>query len=231
MPSRQDGPPGGEVRWRDSLGGVETGCVGKRGIGRAIARRFAEEGADLVLTELARDGTRVVASKAECGWGAAWRQSPRGACDWASGHHTALSDIRASDQIDRVLAQMLEGFGQLDVRINNAAAPPGQDRVQVVDLLEEAWEAVLDTNLKGRFLCAKAATILMQRRRIRGWLINIASVDGKVGRQHLAAYCSSKFGLIGFTQSLAMELAPAGIMVNAMAACQGRRTLRQPPPS
>jgi len=103
--------------------------------------------------------------------------------------------------------------------VNNAAAPPGADRVPVVDLEEEAWDTVLDTNLKGTFLVSKAVARVMLEKKIRGRIVNIASDRAKVGTTNLAAYCASKFGLVGFTQSLAMELAPAGITVNAV--CPG----------
>jgi NAD(P)-dependent dehydrogenase (short-subunit alcohol dehydrogenase family) len=132
---------------------------------------------------------------------------------------TALLDIRSARQINGVIGQALERFGRIDILVNNAAAPPGADRFHVVELSEEAWDAVLDVNLKGSFLCAKAAATLMLRRKTRGRIINIASDMGKIGAANLAAYCTSKFGVIGFTQALAMELAPAGITVNAV--CPG----------
>jgi NAD(P)-dependent dehydrogenase (short-subunit alcohol dehydrogenase family) len=103
--------------------------------------------------------------------------------------------------------------------VNNAAAPPGADRVPVVELPEEAWDVVLDTNLKGTFLVSKAVARVMLEKKIRGRIVNIASDRAKVGTTNLAAYCASKFGLVGLTQCLAMELAPAGITVNAV--CPG----------
>jgi meso-butanediol dehydrogenase/(S,S)-butanediol dehydrogenase/diacetyl reductase len=132
---------------------------------------------------------------------------------------TALLDIRSTSQIDGVVAQALAAFGRIDILVNNAASPPGADRVPVVDLLEEAWDAVLDTNLKGTFLVSRAIARVMLQGKIRGRIVNIASDRAKVGTANLAAYCTSKFGLVGFTQSLAMELAPAGITVNAV--CPG----------
>ena len=103
--------------------------------------------------------------------------------------------------------------------MNNAAAPPGGDRVPVVDLSEEAWRLVVETNLTGSYLCARAVAAAMLGMGTRGRIINMSSNCGKVGYARLAAYCTSKFGLIGFTQALAMELAPAGITVNAI--CPG----------
>lgn len=195
-----------------------TGCGGEHGIGRGIARRLAADGADLVLTDVAPRGTRIVSTKPETGWGGL--EAVAAEIRWAGQRAiTALLDVRSAAQIDSAIARALDAFGRLDILVNNAAAPPRADRVPVVQLSEEAWDIVLDTNLKGSFLCAKAAATVMLGQKIHGRIINIASDRAKIGTANLAAYCSSKFGLVGFTQSLAMELAPAGITVNAI--CPG----------
>ncbi len=195
-----------------------TGCGGERGVGRAIARRLAADGADLVMTDVAPTGTRVVASKPATQWGGleAVAAEIRAAGQRAV---TALLDIRSPRQIHDVIAKALETFGRVDILVNNAAAPPGADRVPVVELSEEAWDSVLDVNLKGTFLVSKAVATEMLRQKVRGRIMNIASDKAKTGSANLAAYCASKFGLVGFTQALAMELAPAGITVNAI--CPG----------
>lgn len=192
-----------------------TGCSGERGVGRSVARRLAADGADLVITS---SGTRMALSKPTSGWRGleAVAQEVR-----ESGREclTAALDVRSASQIDRVIQMTLEKFGRLDILVNNAAAPAGADRVPVVQLSEEAWDIVLDVNLKGTFLCSKAAVRAMLSQHIRGRIINIGSDNSKVGQPKLAAYCASKFGLIGFAQALAMELAPAGITVNTV--CPG----------
>ncbi len=195
-----------------------TGSGGEHGFGRAIARRLAADGADLVLTDVAPAGVKVVPAKPTGSWGGleAVADEVRKAGRRAV---TALVDVRSADQIEAAVRAALEAFGRIDILVNNAAAPPGADRVPVVELGEEAWDTVLDVNLKGAFLAARAVARVMLERGIRGRIVNMSSNCGKVGYARLAAYCASKFGLIGFTQALAMELAPAGITVNAI--CPG----------
>jgi NAD(P)-dependent dehydrogenase (short-subunit alcohol dehydrogenase family) len=195
-----------------------TGSGGERGFGRAIARRLAAEGADLLLTDVTPAGVTVVPSKPTGGWRGleAVADEVRAAGRRAV---TALVDVRSADQVEAAVKRALDTFGRLDILVNNAAAPPGADRVPVVELGEEAWDTVLDVNLKGAFLCSRAVARAMLERGTRGRIVNMASNCGKVGYPRMAAYCASKFGLIGFTQALALELAPAGITVNAI--CPG----------
>ena len=192
-----------------------TGCSGERGIGRAIARRLAADGADVVLTS---SGVRLAINKPTSGWGGleAVAKEVRDAGQRAL---TVSLDVRSAAQIAETMDRTLKEFGRLDILVNNAAAPAGADRVPVTQLSEDAWDIVLNVNLKGPFLCAKAAANAMLSQKIRGRIINIGSDNSKVGQPRLAAYCASKFGLVGFAQALAMELAPAGITVNTI--CPG----------
>jgi len=192
-----------------------TGCSGERGIGRAIVRRLAVDGADVVLTS---SGVRLAINKPTGGWGGleAVAKEVRAVGQRAL---TVSLDVRSAVQIAEAIDRTLKEFGRLDILVNNAAAPAGADRVPVTQLSEDAWDIVLDVNLKGAFLCAKAAANAMLCQQIKGRIINIGSDNSKVGQPRLAAYCASKFGLVGFTQALAMELAPAGITVNTI--CPG----------
>jgi 3-oxoacyl-[acyl-carrier protein] reductase/meso-butanediol dehydrogenase/(S,S)-butanediol dehydrogenase/diacetyl reductase len=195
-----------------------TGSGGERGFGRAIARRLATEGADLVLTDIAPAGIRVVAAKRATGWRGLEavadeiREAGRRAV-------VAQVDVRSADQVQRAVDLADRTFGRIDILVNNAAAPPGADRVPVVELPEETWHVILETNLTGTYLCSKAVAGLMVARGTPGRIINMSSNCGKVGYARLAAYCASKFGVIGFTQALAMELVPHRITVNAI--CPG----------
>ena len=191
-----------------------TGAGGEHGLGRAIARRFADEGADLVLVDVAPTGLRVAAMP-PTGWrgidavAEEIRKVGRRAL-------TAIADVRSAPQIATVVTRALQEFGRIDVLVNNAGAPGNLDRTLVVDLTEDAWDTVIDTNLKGTFVVSQAVARTMLDRGIRGRIINMSSQWGKKGGARRAAYCASKFGIIGFTQSLAQELASSGITVNAI---------------
>ncbi len=192
-----------------------TGCSGERGIGRAIAQRLATEGADVVLTS---SGTRLAITKPTGGW-AGVESVAKEVRETGRRALTVSLDVRSVAQIAAVVERTLKDLGRLDILVNNAAAPAGADRVPVTELSEEAWDTVLDVNLKGVFLCSKAVANAMLAQNIRGRIINIGSDRSKTGRAKVAAYTASKFGLVGFTQAFAMELAPAGITVNTV--CPG----------
>lgn len=186
-----------------------TGAAGAQGLGRAIALRLAQEGANLVVNDLnedagSRTGLPKVVEEIE-------------ALD--QGALAVYADVTKADQVDQMVEQALERFGRIDIMVNNAGAPAGADRVPVVELEEEAFDLVLDVNLKGTFLCCRAVARHMLQRGGGGTIINISSTSGKHGVARFAAYCASKFAVRGFTQSLARELAPHQITVYAI--CPG----------
>ncbi|MDE0297406.1 MAG: SDR family oxidoreductase [Candidatus Poribacteria bacterium] len=190
---------------------VVTGAGGEHGIGRAIANQLAQEGADVVVTDIVNDphghdpgrwgGASAVVSEIE-------EKGRKSMC--------VFTDVTDANQIDSLVRQALERFSRIDILVNNAAASPGPDRVPVVELEETAWDEVQNVDLKGTFLCCRAVSRHMIERGKGGKIINISSIMGKHGRARFAAYCASKFGVIGFTQSLAHELAPHKINVNAI---------------
>ena len=186
-----------------------TGAAGAHGLGRAIALRLAQEGADLVVNDLSEDagirtGLPEVVKEIEA---------------LGQGALAVYADVTNADQVDQMVEQALERFGRLDILVNNAGAPAGRDRVPVVELEEEAFDLVLNVNLKGTFLCCRAVARHMLQRGGCGTIINISSTSGKHGVARFAAYCASKFAVRGFTQSLARELAPKQITVYAI--CPG----------
>ena len=188
-----------------------TGAGGEQGIGRAIAMRLAHEGANVVVNDL------EAPAQGASGWGVtdvAWNIEALGRK--ALG---LLADVSDAAQVERMVTETLERFGQIDILVNNAASRPGRDRVPVVELEEEAFDLVQQVNVKGTFLCSRAVAREMIRRGKGGKILIISSTKGKHGAACYAAYSASKHAVIGFGQSLALELASQQIQVNTI--CPG----------
>ena len=197
---------------------IVTGAGGRHGIGRAIATRLAQEGADVVVTDIPQSLDAIRPEDRQEGWEglpsvvkeieAAGRQSLG-----------LFSDVSDSAQVDQMVGQVLERFGQIDILVNNAGSRPGRDRVPVVELEEDAFDEVLRVNVRGTYLCSRAVARHMVARNQGGKIIIISSGAGKRGIARYAVYCASKFALVGFTQALAQEMAPHRVNVNAI--CPG----------
>ena len=117
-----------------------------------------------------------------------------------------------------MVAATVDRFGAIDVLVNNAAAPQGADRADIMDIPLEAWDLVIGVNLRGTYLMCRAAVPHMRRQRY-GRIVNISSMAGLTAAPFSTAYSASKAGVIGFTRALAMDVAPWGITVNAV--CPG----------
>jgi len=176
---------------------VVTG--GTRGIGLAIARRFASDGYDLVVTYR---GDETAAREAET--------ELSGLTERVA---VIAADSSVTDDAGRVIEQAVKGFGRLDVLINNAGIT--RDGL-IMRMSESDWDDVLTTNLKGAFVLSKAAIRPMLRQR-SGRIINITSVVGLVGNAGQANYAAAKAGLVGLTKTLAKEVGSRNITVNAVA--------------
>ena len=196
-----------------------TGCARYRGMGRAMSRVLAVAGADLAITDIETSGTRNLGEQGEdeerIGWTGlgSLADEIKGIGRRAM---TLLGDVSRRDDAERMVQQTLDQYGRIDVLINNAGAPQGADRNYLWEVPEEAFDLVMDVNAKGNYLMSAAVVRHMLARGGPGRIINIASVAGKVGYLKMAPYCASKFAVIGLTQSLAQELAPHGITVNAI---------------
>jgi|YNPNPStandDraft_1061719.scaffolds.fasta_scaffold129650_1 NAD(P)-dependent dehydrogenase (short-subunit alcohol dehydrogenase family) len=169
-----------------------------RGIGRAIALAFAEEGADVAVTARRAEALQEVAREIA-----------------ARGRrvHALVWDVRDVAQVDARLAEVREKLGGLDIVVNNAGVLRGSPEFPA-STAEELWDYTLDTNLKGLvFLCQGA--VQQMREQKHGVIINIASDIGFRGTA--SAYGVSKWGVVGFTRGLARECAPHGIRVNGIA--------------
>jgi 3-oxoacyl-[acyl-carrier protein] reductase len=169
-----------------------------RGIGKGIALKLAGEGA--TVAACGRSLTNVDAIAAEIS---------------KSGGKAAAYAVDVSDgaQVSETCDKIVKNFGRVDVLVNNAGVTRDQLLMRMSD---EDWDAVLDTNLKGAFHFAKAVTRPMLKQR-SGRIINISSIIGLTGNAGQSNYAASKAGLIGFTKSLARELASRNITVNAVA--------------
>ena len=181
-----------------------TGAGGERGIGRAIAVRLAQEGANVIVNDLHAEGR------------GAWGGMPAVVEEIQALGREAIGvtgSVADSDEVDAIVDAALAKFGRIDILVNNAGALAGSDRVPVVDLEESDFDRVIAVNLKGTFLMSRAVARHMLSREPGGKIINISSVSGKKGSARFAAYCSSKFGVIGLTQVLAQELASHRINV------------------
>mgnify|MGYP001550582518 CR=1 FL=1 len=169
-----------------------------RGIGRAIALKFASEGADVAVVSRTQENSEKVANEIRALGRKAW---------------AFAVDVADANAVNAAAEKILADTGKVDVLVNNA----GVTRDGLLMRMSDAdWDTVLDTNLKGAFLVTKAFSRAMIKAR-SGRIINISSVIGLIGNAGQCNYAASKAGLIGFTQSAAKELAGRGITVNAIA--------------
>jgi 3-oxoacyl-[acyl-carrier protein] reductase/meso-butanediol dehydrogenase/(S,S)-butanediol dehydrogenase/diacetyl reductase len=188
-----------------------TGVGGEHGIGRAIAMRLAEDGADLAVTD--------VTETPYADGGSDWAGLPQVVDEIRALGRRSIgitADVTKSVEVENMIREVIEEFGRVDILVNNVGAPAGPDRVPVMELDEAFWDQVQLVNVKGTFLCCRTAARHMIDRDRGGKIINMSSRLGKCGEAKHTAYCASKFAVIGFTQSLAMELATHRIYVNAL---------------
>jgi 3-oxoacyl-[acyl-carrier protein] reductase len=179
---------------------VITGAA--HGIGKAYARRFAEEGARVVVADIDSQGGQAVAKALTDSGFSAWART---------------SDVRSYLSVEGLMHETADKFGRIDVLLNNAAIYVTQKLwkgpVEDLDLAE--WDRVIEVNLKGVFLCSKAAIPIMKQQR-SGKIINIASGTFFSGSGNMPHYTSAKGGVIGLTRVRARQLGEWGINVNCM---------------
>jgi len=168
-----------------------------RGIGRAIALKMAKAGAIVVVNDISNAAEDTAAE-----------------IQAAGGQSRAIiADISSADDVNRIIKETLDAFGRIDILVNNA----GINRDQLLlRMSEEEWDSVLNINLKSVFLCSRAVARPMMKQR-RGRIISISSIVGLIGNPGQVNYAAAKAGIIGFTKSIAREMASRGITANAIA--------------
>jgi NAD(P)-dependent dehydrogenase (short-subunit alcohol dehydrogenase family) len=173
---------------------------GGSGIGRAVCLRICQEGGKAVIADVNGDAAGQTARLIE--------RDGRQAL--------ALEvDITRKDQVRNMVARAEKEFGKIDILVNNA----GTDiKGSITEIKEETWDFLMTLNLKGTFLCTQAVVPSMMKRHY-GRIVNLSSMAGKTGEPFTSAYCTTKFGVIGFTQSVALELGKENITINAV--CPG----------
>lgn len=174
---------------------IVTGA--SRGIGRSLALNMAAQGAKLVLSARNAEALAQLVSEIQATGGAAV---------------AVAGDVSSATAANELVDAGMQAFGRIDVLVNNAGITRDSLLLRMKD---EDWDDVLNINLKGAFLCTRAAAKVMSKQRY-GRIINISSVVGEMGNPGQANYCASKAGLLGLTKSVARELARRNVTVNAI---------------
>ncbi|MDY0384880.1 MAG: 3-oxoacyl-[acyl-carrier-protein] reductase [Geobacter sp.] len=175
---------------------VITGA--SRGIGKSIALALAAQGATIVAMDMDQAATDAVVAELQAAGTKAL---------------AVVGNVTVAADVERMIDAAVEAFGRVDILVNNAGIT--RDGL-IMRMKDEEWDAVLNVNLKGAFVCTRAAFKVMSKQRY-GRIINIASVVGQMGNAGQANYCASKAGLIGLTKSNAREMAKRNVTVNAVA--------------
>jgi L-rhamnose 1-dehydrogenase len=175
---------------------IITGAA--RGIGRAIALRFAQEGARVAVVDVREDdGRRTVEMIHAVGGEATF----------------VATNVTITQQVRAMVEAVLERWGTIDILVNDAGICPFEE---FLDMPEAVWDEVLDVNLKGYFLCSQAVARVMVEREIRGRIIAVSSISAEFGGRTQAHYCASKAGINLLVKSMAISLGPHGITCNAV---------------
>src|SRR5712671_6579479 len=169
-----------------------TGCGKPVGIGNSTARALAAAGIAVVVSDVASKGV--------------------------ANEHNTQGDVHQEADAARMVDDVLRRYGRLDILINNAGAPQGADRNEIENVPVEAWDLTMGVNAKGAFLMSRAAVPHMRKARW-GRIVSVSSKAAFRPGRNRATYAASKAAIVGFTKSLAFDLAPCGITVNAV--CPG----------
>lgn len=193
-----------------------TGAGRQRGLGRAIALRLAQDGADVVVSAYPRDPSSYPEHERK----ANWQGSESTAIEIREMGRKAIAvdgDVTKKDSVQSIVDAAIAEFGHIDVLVNNAGVASEAGSASILDMSDELWYSTVDINLNGVYLVTKAVGLKMRDAERGGAIINISSLAGRRGLPDYGAYCASKFALTGLTQQLALEVARFGIRVNCIA--------------
>ncbi len=194
-----------------------TGCGKPVGIGNSTARALAAAGVTVVVSDVARTGVtneHNVQGDMDPNWGGV--DSLVDTIVRSGGTASAtLGDVSIEADAARMVEDVLKRYGRLDILVNNAGAPQGADRNEIEDVPVAAWDQVMGVNARGAFLMSRAAVPAMRK---SGWgrIVSVSSRAAFRPGPRRATYAASKAAIVGFTRSLALDLAPFGITVNAV---------------
>ncbi len=190
---------------------VITGSGRKKGLGEAIAKRLAADGANIVISDVGRSRDEATGAS-HIGSTDEMEQLAQEIREMGVSVSTCVCDVRKLDEVRQLANHAVAEHGSLDIWVNNAGI--GYIMKPLLEVTEDDWRAVIDVNLTGAFFGVKAAAEVMTKQGKGGRIINIASQAAKSGFTHAQAYTSSKHGLVGLARSAAVELGKDKITVN-----------------
>ena len=206
-----NGPLAGKVA-------IVTGAGRMRGIGRAIALRLAKDGADVVVSALARTSEEMPSQEREASWRG--EQSVADEIATTGGRSLALDvDVTRPAAVQAMVRRTVKELGRIDILVNNAGLALVSGKKNLWETEDEEWHREIDVNLNGVYHCCKAVAKVLVDQKEGGRIINISSLAGRVAQPQYGGYTPAKFAVIGLSQMLALELAPYNVTVNAL--CPG----------
>ncbi len=204
--------------WLDGKVAIVTGAARMRGIGRAIALRLAQEGADVAVTAVGRRPEEFPPQEREAGWRGV--ESVAGEIE-RLGRRALPLDVDVTDpvQVRAMVERAASVLGPVDVLVNNAGLAIVSGKKNLWEMDDEEWRREIDVNLNGVYHCCKAVAAALVQRGEGGKIVNVSSLAGRQAQPQYGGYTPAKFAVIGLTQMLAKELAPHRVNVNAV--CPG----------
>ena len=197
---------------------IVTGAGRMRGIGRAIALRLAKDGADVVVSALARTSEEMPTQEREASWRG--EQSVADEIATTGGRSLALDvDVTRPAAVQAMVRRTVKELGRIDILVNNAGLALVSGKKNLWETEDEEWHREIDVNLNGVYHCCKAVAKVLVDQKEGGRIINISSLAGRVAQPQYGGYTPAKFAVIGLSQMLALELAPYNVTVNAL--CPG----------